>query len=326
MVMARVARARRVGKLDATGCARATRHAVFACTAGLLISAGCTDLFGFQGATSVVQCVQDSDCQGNLMCTSAHTCAQCVSSGDCEKAFGSLFVCSEGTCRTKPEDGAADAGTDASIDRAFVDSAPDVDAAPPVESADCGDVAICGPCGNESAICCGPYLPGGNGTGNLVHVISDGGADGGYSTLAGIIIHVATPGRLIKLGMLSGYGGVLGYLGLYTSVDGQPGELLVSTEEFMVNGPAKVSQSQTTEVDVSPTPVTDCTDYWILGTWQSDIYLEQSDPAATPACVPLNECVAWYSAPQPYGSLPKMAPQDILTSRPQPILYAVFAQ
>ena len=41
--------------------------------AGLLASSGCTDLFGFQWATSEVECLQDSDCPVNLVCMS-RTC------------------------------------------------------------------------------------------------------------------------------------------------------------------------------------------------------------------------------------------------------------
>lgn len=65
--MARVERATagafRSGEVVASGRTWARRCAVFACTAGVLVSSGCTDLFGFEEAWNVVDCVSDRDCE-----------------------------------------------------------------------------------------------------------------------------------------------------------------------------------------------------------------------------------------------------------------------
>ena len=306
--------------------------------------AGCVGLFGYEYPSQ--HCDVDSDCPGAEVCRSQFCTPPCSSPlVECapERACSADNVC-HGTDTGGTDSGGTDSGgTDSGgTDSGGTDSGIAGDSEDAQAGTACGDVSNdptnCGHCGAacasgvcEEASCLtietvGPYLPGGTRTGNLVHLISNGASDGGYATLAGIIVHTDTQATLVRLGMLAGYGGVRGYLGLYTSVDGHPGELVVSTSEFTVQGDPKMRLSQTTEVDVPYTPVRSDTDYWILGSWQSDIYFEQLDDVATPACNPATECVAWYMAPFAYGPLPATAPQDELSQDPEPILYAIVAQ
>src|SRR5580658_6088567 len=137
--MVMVAKNGRVGEVTSRG-AWAARWAVSACAAGFLISAGCTDLFGFQGA-SEVQCVSDSDCPENLMCV-ASTCARADSgsnrgtnSATVVDAVSEAGPEEEGPSDAKPSDGPSDAkSSDGQSDAKSSDG--------PSESADAKDVVI----------------------------------------------------------------------------------------------------------------------------------------------------------------------------------------
>jgi len=111
-----------LGKVVNRG-AWAARWAVFVCNAGLLIGAGCTDLFGFQGAESVVECLNDSDCPMNLTCISG-TCAvrkdagstNQVSDATTEDATLDVAPESEGQSDSKPGDGPSESDVQTTSD------------------------------------------------------------------------------------------------------------------------------------------------------------------------------------------------------------------
>jgi hypothetical protein len=149
------------------------------------------------------------------------------------------------------------------------------------------------------------------------------GLDAGIAQLAGVQIHVTAPGVLMRLGMLAAYGGVQGYLGLYTNEGGGPGTRIAATGEFEVVGATVYSNPQPTIVDVIH-PVALAPDYyWILGIWRSDIWFETIS-GTVPDCA--DGCTPWYELPVPYG-LPDVAvPEQTMQRQPIPYLFVEVAQ
>jgi hypothetical protein len=122
----------------------------------LMASAGCSDLFGFERATTLVTCVQSSDCQNALSCIFNACTMVCLTNDDCAHSpLGPDYMCGPaGACVAKADD-----SVDASSEEAT--GSPDAPLETTLGSAaegSCGDtrtsVDNCGSCGN---VCSGNH-------------------------------------------------------------------------------------------------------------------------------------------------------------------------
>ena len=264
----------------------------------LITSGGCAGLFGFDFPT---KCELNSDCPSDEIC-----------------AFGQ---CSVG-CRDRRD---CPTGQTCSPDQMCVlDATADGGA----EDASDGEDDPCGAC--ASGICRGgrclivspfgffsdfaePSAP--------FVVAGPGLNDAGEGQMTGVLVHLPA-GTVLKLGVLTRFGGVHGFLGLYSSANDQPSQLLASSGEFVAAGDPEVANPQPTLADVTPTVIAEA-DYWIIGMWPSSVFYVdfQGSEGCTVGCVP------WYQWSLPYGPLPDAAtPLDSKPVQPTPVLYALIAQ
>ena len=130
--------------------------------------------------------------------------------------------------------------------------------------------------------------------------------DAGLGTLAGV--KVTLPGGwLTELDILTLHGGQHGYLGLYSNANDQPSQLVAATSEIIVQGDSPANSiipansiPQTTQGPVSPTHI-DPGDYWIIGAWDSEIFIisYEYQPPQPPD---------WYFWTTAFGPLPDTVP------------------
>jgi hypothetical protein len=315
--MTRVARVDRLGKV-ASGRASARRGAVFACAAGVFASAGCTDIFGFQGATSEVHCISDSDCS----------------------QVNPLEVCSAGYCILPDQPDATADASDAG--NASVDAGPE---------ADCGDITSsalnCGLCGRAcpSTVCddfdvCAPNVCENSTCGglNVQGLLSETGPNGDNLAVSGQSIAAFQvnlyAGWLTAFGVITSYyfvmspdGGeqmappAIGYVGLYTDFGGMPDKLVAVAE-----GGESLTLTQNTNqlFTVAPPVQLSAALYWIAVLFDEDVLL-----SAAPGHVAVAVDYPYQEKPLPPNSPPETIIQCDLVNMPcnyEPALYLVLAQ
>jgi len=148
-----------------------------------------------------------------------------------------------------------------------------------------------------------------------VLLVDDDHLDAG-EYLFGVEIGIAHPGWVVSLGIMTLYSGPKGRLALYSEVPGtpEPDALVVTTDEFAVNGESTSSSAgeQATEISVAPTFV-DTGSYWLIGQFDRTTTLQDvrnvtcdgGDRSSSSSCVP------WYWIRVPYGPMPSTAPQSL---------------
>jgi hypothetical protein len=260
---------------------RAALGATIPALGGLVVSTGCSDVFGFEHSASLVDCVRDSDCLSTLRCLSNRCVPECIRDKDCEPpAFPVTgYACIDKVCVAKADaavngvsqdaapEGVADAAADGTADR--TDNSTDAGQDSEVEGPDdaSADVAACLGCGDGGEGCLVAwYTPRGE--------VPPGATTNYYgmpsNTLIGQRIFIAHAGCLTRLGIfvsrLQNYAlpAPTNYeLGLYgeTEGGGYPSQLIWRSPKSTI-----ASGVEQNEVEVSP-PVSlaASTYYWIVG-------------------------------------------------------------
>jgi hypothetical protein len=316
--MARVRRADRWGEVVSRG-ASARRLGIFACTTGLLVASGCTDIFGYQGAESVVQCLSDSDC----------------------RQVDPLDVCSAaGYCILSDQ-------LDATVDTSHAGEA-SVDAGP---DSGCGDIASsalnCGLCGHacQSTVCdnfdvCAPNVCENSTCGGLSVQGSlwETGPNGDNLAVSGQSIAAfqvnVSAGWLTAFGVITSDYFVMspdggkqmappahGYVGLYTDFGGIPYKLVAVAE-----GAKSLTLTQNTNQLFTVTPPVQLSAalYWIAVLFDEDVLF-----SAAPGQVAVAVDYPYQGEPLPANSPPETIIQCDLVNMPcnyKPALYLVLAQ
>ncbi len=148
---------------------------------------------------------------------------------------------------------------------------------------------------------------------------------GGLGEIAGVTLLVKQAGWLTEFGFVANFGGTRGYLALYnkdTNGDGEPSTLVASTQEFTVAGDPQIAMPQTTLVPVEPPQYVPAGDYWVLGDWQSDVFLiSYTESPEDGGCA--EDCVDWYETNGPFGPFETQpAPPHVsLAQLPEPAIF-----
>jgi hypothetical protein len=258
---------------------RAALGATIPALGGLVASAGCSDVFGFEHSASLVDCVHDSDCLSTLRCLSNRCVPECIRDKDCEPpAFPATgYTCVDKACVAKADaavngvsqdaapEGVADAAVDGTDRTANAsDAAQDSEVGGPDDAFT--DVASCPSCGDGGEGCpVAWYTPRGE--------VPPGATTNYYgmpsNTLIGQRIFVVHSGCLTRLGIfvsrLQNYGkpSPTSYeLGLYgeTEGGGYPSQLIWRSPKSTI-----ASGVEQNEVEISPpVPLAASTYYWIV--------------------------------------------------------------
>jgi hypothetical protein len=154
---------------------------------------------------------------------------------------------------------------------------------------------------------------------------------GGEAEVFGFGFQIDTASVLLKLGIVTSYGGPTGYLALYDDALGTPTTRLARTDLVQLLGdPHKDNAPQATEANVIDHPDLQLAPgaYWILAVFDSTVWVQTADRPDSVACgADVPNCSKWYFNPQPFGVPPQSAnvvpvPSYVAT----PVMYAVVAQ
>jgi hypothetical protein len=176
------------------------------------------------------------------------------------------------------------------------------------------DSANCGHCGNacssrvcRNQICLATARYGNTGPGIDISSFAKG-------YLAGIQVHIPNAAAVTGFGAVfyDGTASCSMYLGLYTDITGNPGELVATVNAPAVVGPGGKEMSVALPIDIP------LGTYWILGVWNDLASFATNNVTTT---------VTWRYVSYPYGPLPATAPPSMTAlSLPPPNVYVIVAQ
>jgi hypothetical protein len=258
----------------------------------------CGNVLDFQDAI-YVSCILNSDCPGSLVCID-HACSpECNTDKDCE-LIPDRKACENNVC-VQAESGATDGGECASVCASGV-----------CFDGRCGTLVTYGYAPTPSSAA--PYQVVGSGLGPTAN-----------ATLTGVLVRVFSAGTVVRLGLVSTFGGERVYTGLYRDGGGMPTELLTqNTQPFMIPGTPGIDNAETVEIPVTPYVIDSVADpvngdaYWLLEESDQTMVFQVSSATAT----------KWYEFAEPaFGPLPARAPASSdWNSLPTPALFLTMAQ
>jgi hypothetical protein len=295
----------------------------------LLPAAGCSDLFGFQRSSVLVECVQDSDCLGSEICLSNACQPACDTAKDCRTSGfpPGTSVCAAHMCIpasvdaadiVRQDEGAPDSfngeetGASGSMPDASSEGEPsDAGACTPP----CQDFSVC-----QDATCFDVERYGYVGAGPDTQPIA--------GNLVGIEIQPDTCGIVTGIGFTdvnatSDPNPEPIRFGLYTETNGQPDRRIAETPESTL-------QAGTDELLLESPAQLECKDtnsyYWIVGVWPADEEID-FQAEATPVNLMVYAVVA--TTDELTNGLPDPFPVPPRTYDPppkQPHVYIIVAQ
>jgi hypothetical protein len=219
---------------------RAALGATIPALGGLVVSTGCSDVFGFEHSASLVDCVRDSDCGGTLRCLSNRCVVECGGAKDCEPPAFPLpgYVCIDSACVAKADAAVNGPSEDAAREEVLADSGEGgtIDAFDTTEVTESGNIADGGcPQACALAACIDSHCVPGMSFG-LLHGDTTQIAEGRY--LTGVQIQVPECGYLVGIGFALSVAAPPSThirLGLYKDDNG-PTDRLAQTAEWTING------------------------------------------------------------------------------------------
>jgi hypothetical protein len=292
-----------VAAADAPRASATTRRVANFClvviVAPLLVEeAGCSNVLGFQDAV-YVNCILNSDCPGSLVCIDRVCSPECNTDKDCERTPGRP-TCEDNAC-VQEDGGAPDAGDCASVCASGI-----------CFDGRCGTLATYGYAPTPSSAA--PF-----------QIVASGLGPSSPATLTGVLVRVFSPGTVVKLGLVSIFGGEHIYVGLYRDGGGMPTELLAqNAQPITIPGTSEYSNAEDVDIPVPSYVIDSVVDpvngdaYWMLEESDQPMVFQVSSATTS----------SWYEFAEPaFGSLPARAPaSSAWNTLPTPALFLTMAQ
>jgi hypothetical protein len=328
----------------------------------LFAATSCRDFLGFQDAV-VVQCILNSDCPDNLVCSGENNlcvlsdagtgatstvaptydgaaesgCGDTTSDvnncGTCGNACsGGLntqsWACMSSTCVPVCDTGWADCngGSDGCETNVANDPNNCGRCPIPCDAGTCASVCSSGVCETGQCATLVPYgyEPAPDPLAPF-WTIASGEPPYFTATLTGVLVRIMAPGTVIKLGFVSTLGGQQVYVGLYRDNGGMPTELLTqNAQAFTIPGSSSIFNPQSVEI-----PVTQLVIDSVADPLNGDAYwiLEESNQLVQ-FQVYTPAMTRWYEYAEPaFGPLKSPAPASAdWNVAPTPAFYLIMAQ